>query len=101
MSQDVFQRKVDQILQRCSETVGIADYVTGYRQTRLEHDANLHNLMRVAAEDGLMFNSEKCSICQEKIHFFRTVYDAKRVHQDRKKVEAIPALHSPTSVTEL
>ncbi len=101
MSQDVFQQKMDQILERCSGTVGIVDDVAVYGQTRREHDANLHNLRRVAAEEGLTFNSGKCSICQEKIHFFGTVYNAKGAHLDPKKVEAIHALHSPTSMTEL
>ena len=70
MSQDVFQQKMDQIFKRCPGTVGIADDVAVFGRTEAEHDANLHNLMKVATESGLMFNSQKCSIKQNKINFF-------------------------------
>ena len=74
MSQDVFQQKMDQILEICPGTVGIADDVAVFGKTEDEHDANLHNLMRVASESGLMFNSEKCRIKQNQINFFGHIY---------------------------
>ena len=62
MSQDVFQQKMDQILEQCPGTIGIADDVAVFGQTEEEHEQNLHNLMQVAAKSGLVFNSKKCII---------------------------------------
>ena len=62
MSQDVFQQKMDQILEQCPGTIGIADDVAVFCRTDEEHDQSLHNLMQVAAKSGLVFNSKKCII---------------------------------------
>ena len=62
MSQDVFQQKMDQILEQCLGTIGIADDVAVFGRTEEEHDQSLHNLMQVAAKSGLVFNSKKCII---------------------------------------
>ncbi|PIK33274.1 hypothetical protein BSL78_29912 [Apostichopus japonicus] len=48
ISQDIFQQKMDQILENCQETASIADDVAVFGATEEEHDRNLHNLMRVA-----------------------------------------------------
>ena len=66
MSQDVFQHRMDMILERCPGTIGIADDVVVF--------GNLINLMKVAEEEGLVFNSSKCAIKQEKIVFFGMVF---------------------------
>ena len=62
MAQDVFQQKMDAILESCPDTFGIADYVAVFGGSDAEHDANLHNLMRVSREHGLVFNSKNCAI---------------------------------------
>ena len=45
MSQDLFQQRMDKIRERCPGTIGIADDVAIFGQTKEEHDKNLHNLM--------------------------------------------------------
>lgn len=101
MSQDVFQQRMDQILEQCPGTIGIADDVAVFGQTEADHDANLRNLMHVAAQNGLTFNSSKCSIKNKKIHFFGLVYDETGAHPDPKKVQDIKAIPAPTNVTQL
>ena len=39
MSQDVFQQRMDMILEQCSGTIGIADDVVVYGRDKSEHDA--------------------------------------------------------------
>ena len=87
VSQDIFQQKMDFILEKCPGTVGIADNVPLYGSTEAEHDANLHNLMTVARQHGLVFNLDKCKIKEPQITFFGVVYDAVGVHLDSEKVE--------------
>ena len=101
MSQDVFQQKMDQILEQCPGTIGIADDVAVFGRTEEEHDQSLHNLMQVAAKSGLVFNSKKCIIKAPQIHFFGMVYDADCAHPDPKRVEDIKALPPPSNEAEL
>ena len=74
MSQDVFQRHMDMILERCPGTIGIADDIVVFGKDEKEQDRNLMNLMNVAEKEGLIFNSSKCAIKQEKIVFFSIVF---------------------------
>ena len=47
-TQDIFQRMMDQILERCKGVIGIADDVVIYGDDDEDHDRNLHNFMRRA-----------------------------------------------------
>ena len=101
LSQDVFQQKMDRILEKCPGGVGIADDVAVVAATEEEHDAALLNLMKVAEEEGLSFNSEKCQIRVKEIPFFGQIYNADGVRPDPERVEAIRELPSPETKTEL
>ncbi|PIK59947.1 hypothetical protein BSL78_03102 [Apostichopus japonicus] len=67
VSQDILQQRMDQILEKCPGTVGIADDIGVFGSTEAEHDRNLHNLMKVAREDTLVFNPNKCNIKKDNI----------------------------------
>ncbi|XP_029212518.2 uncharacterized protein LOC114976273 [Acropora millepora] len=101
VSQDIFQQKMDFILEKCPGTVGIADDIAVHGTTEEEHDSNLHNLMLVAREHGLVFNLEKCMIKERKITFFGMLFDAEGVHPDPEKVDAIRAIQIPQDAQEL
>ena len=62
MSQNVFQQKTDEILEQCPRTVGIADDVAVFGKDKADHDANLHNLMKVATKNGLVFHNNNRSV---------------------------------------
>ncbi len=80
VSQDVFQEKMDFLLDRCQGAVGIADDITVYGKDDAEHDAHLDELMKIASQHGLVFNPDKCDIKVPRISFFGNVYDAEGVH---------------------
>ena len=101
VSQDIFQEKMDMILEQCPGTLGIADDVAVFGKDEAEHDRNLHNLMEVARKYGLIFNIDKCEIKIPCIKFFGCYYDASGVHPDPDKVDALHAIPPPTNVTEL
>ena len=44
-SEDIFQKRMDQILKECQGCIGIADDITIHGQTEAEHDASLQDLM--------------------------------------------------------
>eukprot|EP00057_Strongylocentrotus_purpuratus_P020224 XP_011674698.1 PREDICTED: uncharacterized protein LOC105443347 [Strongylocentrotus purpuratus] len=101
MSQDVFQQRMDEILEGCPGTIGIADDIVVFGKSEAEHDQNLHHLMSKAVKYGLQFNSGKCSIKVNQISFFGMIYDADGVHPDPHKVEAIKSMSPPENKTQL
>ena len=101
VSQDIFQLKMDQILENVEGATGISDDVVVYGKTEEEHDESLRNLMKAAAENGLVFNSEKCAIKTQSITFFGATYTPEGVHPDPEKVNDLKDMPAPTSKKEL
>lgn len=101
LSQDVFQERMDNILEQCPGTMGMADDVAVFGRDDVEHDRNLHNVMKVARKHGLVFNVDKCDIHQPSIHFFGLVFDVTGVRPDPSKVNAIKRLETPRDTTQL
>ena len=101
VSQDIFQQKMDQILENIKGATGISDDVVVYGKTEEEHDESLRNLMKAAKENGLVFNSEKCTIKTSSITFFGAKYTPEGVHPDTEKVNDLKAMPAPTSKKEL
>ena len=64
MSQDIFQARMDEILEDLPGVVGIIDDVCLHGKDEEEHDRNLKALMDRAKETGLVFNSDKCQFRQ-------------------------------------
>ena len=100
-SQDIFQKKMDQILEECQGCIEIVDDITVHGHTEVEHDACLQNLMHVTHRYGLVFNPQETHVKAPAVNFFSCLYDADGVHPDPEKVDAIHALPVPTNITEL
>ena len=62
VSQDIFQQRMDEILESLEGCVGIADDICIFGATEEEHDKHLMALLDTAKASGLFFNSEKCTI---------------------------------------
>ena len=69
-SQDIFQKKMDQILEECQGCIGIADDITVHGCTEAEHDARLQDLMQVAHKYDLVFNPQKTHVKAQAVNFF-------------------------------
>ena len=100
-SQDIFQKKMDQILEECQGCTGIADDITVHSCTEAEDNTCLQNLMHVTCKYRLVFNPQKTHVKAPAINFFSCLYDATGVHLDPDKVNAIHTLPTPTNVTKL
>ncbi len=101
ISQDIFQQRMDTILERAPGCVGIADDVAVYGATIEEHDSNLLNLMKIAKEEGLVFNSKKCVFQSDKIEFFGSLYTSEGIKPDPAKVEDINKMPTPQDKDDL
>lgn len=97
VSQDIFQSRMDEILEGLSGVVSIADDIAIIGRTEAEHDQNLHALMRRASEQGLVFNSQKCLIKVQQISFFGNLYTSNGVQPDPAKVKDIHNMPEPQS----
>ena len=80
MAQDVFQHRIDQLIEGCPGVTGTAD-VFGRTE---EHDANLYTFMERCAANGLTLNPEKIRIKEPEIKFFGVICSADGVRPDPK-----------------
>ena len=96
-SQDIFQKKMDQILEEYQGCIRIADDITIHSHTEAELDAHLQDLMCITCKYDLVFNPWKTHLKAQAINLFGCLYNA----SSRCKVNAVHALPAPTNVTEL
>ena len=101
LSQDVFQERMDCILEKCPGTISIADDVGVFGKTEAEHDKHLHNLMRVARQYGLVFNIDKCDIKQSNMKFFGLEFNSDGVRPDPGRAADIQRLQAPQNVAQV
>ena len=87
MSQDVFQMKMDLIMERCPGVISIHDDIVVYGVSDEDHDANLINLLNVAKVEGLVLNSKKLELKRPRVSFFGAEYSADGMHPCPKKIQ--------------
>ena len=97
---NIFQKKMDQILEECQGCIRITDNITIHGCTKAEHDARLQDLMHITHKYSLVFNPQKTHMKAQAINIFGCLYNANGVHPDPGKVDAVYALPAPANVTE-
>ena len=95
MSQDVFQMKMDLIMERCPGVISIHDDIVVYGVSNEYHDANLINLLNVAQTEGLVLNRKKLELKRPRISFFGAEYSADGMHPCLKKIQGITEMIPP------
>ena len=100
-AQDIFQRMMDQIQDRCEGVIGIADDIIIHGKDDAEHDRRLHKFMKVAREHGLVLNKKKCEVKSNSVKFFGCIYDKHRAHPDPSKVSTIKEMPTQQNKGEL
>ena len=95
MSQDVFQMKMDLIMERCPGVISIHDDIVVYGVSEEDHDANLVNLLNVAQIEGLVLNSKKLELKCPWVSFFGAEYSADGMHPCPKKIQGITEMTPP------
>ena len=101
VAQDIFQRRMDEILEDLPGVVSISDDVCVYGENEEDHDANLIGLMERAAENGLVFNSPKCAIKKRQISLFGNTYSEAGIKPDKSKIQDILQMPRPDSKEDL
>ena len=62
MSQDVFEMKMDLIMEKCPGVISIHDDIVIYGTSEEDHNANIINLLNVTQLEGLDLNSKKLEL---------------------------------------
>ena len=101
VSQDIFQARMDEILEDLPGVVGITNDVCVHDKDEEEHDQNLKVLMDRAKQTRLVFNSDKCTIRQPEISFFRNIYSKDGIRPDPAKVHDIQNMPVPQDKEDL
>ena len=86
MLQDVFQMPMDQIIDRLPGIIAIHDDICVYGKDTEEHDKHLLQLMKTATQQGLVFNSSKCTLHQSQISLYGIIFTAQGMRPDPAKV---------------
>ena len=100
-AQDLFQKKMDEVLSGLKGVINIADDICVFGKDAAEHDIRLRALMERAREQGLVFNPEKCAVGLSEVAFFGNVYSAAGVSPDPEKVTAIKSIKRPEDKQQL
>ena len=95
MSQDVFQMKMDLIMERCPGVISIHDDIVVYGTSDEDHDANLIKLLNVAQVEGLVLNSKKLELKHPRVSFFGVEYSKEGRHPCPKKIQGITEMTPP------
>ena len=101
MSQDVFQRKIDEVYAPCVGALGIADDIAVHGKGGENHDLHLHAAMERSQKYNISLNYDKTLVKEKSIKFFGNVYSAAGVNPDPEKVSAIKALRPPECKEEM
>ena len=101
MSQDVFQMKMNLIMERCPGLISIHDDIVVYSVSDEDHDANLINLLNVAQVEGLVLNSKKLELKCPRVSFFGAEYSADGMHPCPKKIQGITEMTPPIDKQQL
>ena len=101
MSQDVFQMKMDLIMEKSPGVISIHDDIVIYGTSDQDHDANLINLLNVAQLEGLVLNSKKLELKRPKVSFFGAEYSREGMHPCPKKIQGITEMTPPIDKQQL
>jgi hypothetical protein len=95
ISSDVFQQRLDSVIQNIDNVTGIADDCLAFGDTIISHDIALLKLLHSARLNGIKFNPDKMQFRTQECHFFGEILTSQGMVCDPKKVQAIKAMTPP------
>lgn len=101
VSQDVFQKKLDDIFQNIPNVTGIADDIIVYGETPEEHDKAFINMLNACRQANVGLNSEKLQFKQSKVEFYGHTLSDRGIQPAEDKLRVIRNIIIPTNTKEL
>ena len=93
VAQDVFQSKLDAIFLNVPGVTGIADDMSIYGRSDLEHDKHLINFLEVYRKNTLTLNPDKMQFRLPQVSFFGHQWSAKGLSPDPKRIAAVKRMN--------
>ena len=101
LSQDIFQRKLDEVYRGIPNVMGIADDIVVCGTTESEHDHAFIEMLEATRAHNVSLNSGKLQFKQSKVNFFGHTLTDKGIQPAEDKLEAIRNMKTPSNVKEL
>ena len=100
LSQDIFQRKLDEVYRGIPNVMGIADDIVVCGSTETEHDQAFCKMLKATRKHNVSLNSEKLQFKQTQVNFYGHVLTENGIQPAKEKLEAIRNLKSPSNMGE-
>ena len=101
VSQDIFQRKLDEIHKKIPNVTGIADDIIVFGSTEEEHDQAFVNMLEATRANNVSLNSEKLQFKQQSVNFFGHTLTQDGILPAADKLEALRNISAPSNTKEL
>ena len=83
MSQDIFQKKIDENYEKSRGAIAVADDINAFG-TESTHDYNLHEAMERTRKASIKLNFDKCIVKSKSCSFFGEIDTLQGVKPDPK-----------------
>ena len=101
VSQDIFQRKLDDVYKNIPNVTGIADDIIVFGSTEKEHDQAFVNMLEATRANNVSLNSGKVQFKQQSVNFFGHTLTQDGICPAADKLEALKSISAPTNAKEL
>ena len=101
VSQDVFQRKLDEAFRGIPNVTGIADDILVSGATLEEHDKALKAMLEASRKNNIGLNCEKLQFRQSSVSFYGHTLSSKGLEPSTEKLKAIQEIQTPNNLKEL
>ena len=101
VSQDIFQRKLDEVYKDIPNVTGIADDILVVGKTQEEHDEAFIRMLEASRANNIGLNSDKLQFKQQSVEFYGHVFSENGTQPTAKKIKAIQDIKSPSNLKEL
>ena len=98
---ELFQRRMNQILEGLEGVVCLMDDVLIFGTNKAEHDIRLAAVLLQIEKAGVTLNLQKCKFLQPRIKFLGHVIDKEGIRADPEKTTAISNMKPPQSVSDV
>jgi len=89
VSQDIFQRKLNDIYRKIPNVTGIADDIIVFGSTEEEHDQAFVSMLEATRANYVRLNSEKLKFKQQSVNFFGHTLTQDGILPEADKLEAL------------
>ena len=101
LSQDIFQRRLDEVYKDIPNVMGIADDIVVCGSTESEHDQAFCEMLKATRKHNVSLNSEKLQFKQAQVDFYGHILSENGIQPAREKLETIRNIKTPSNIKEL